>query len=563
MSNFKLSRLSDEEIDKISSSLNQNSVFGVIGVCGIVGNLVARVLLDKGFKVLGTDMTSKENCKFKSSFEGYDIEIFYGGHPKEFFKDLDYIFTPPSLPKTAKVYDLIKENDIQVLEIGDIFRLFKADKPVMCISGTNGKTTTTTLLKHIAYSSGIKPCEHNLEGMQGNTEFIPPLQSKLNGDVAILETGTLGNEGSLKSIVELSNASYGLLTNITPDHLDDEHGFIDYAKVKGELVKVIDSNNGTLIVNSDDPIISGLLKYVDYKGNLISFGLDSEKSKVDTKPCWCGKEIEIDEVISGVGTYDCENSDIKNCGVKYNKPDYLAKNISINDRSFTLEAPDGEFEFKLAMDGLHNIYNALSAIVSAHEFLELPYEEIAKSVATFTGAAGRMDIIGEVDSKIIMVDYAHNPAGVETTLQELNKIYNDVAVVITVSSESGHKGDLDILYSALGNVKYIIPSSLASNTAANTLLEKVKAGNSNNSNNSNKSIKIKNSKYDYEDLLNIFVFPDEEPEDSDSSSTIGTTSKGVMDGFLTALKIDSDLVVCIGEAAFKFSKQIKDFCDNS
>ena len=67
MSNFKLSSLSEDVLNDISSSLDSNSVFGVIGVCGIVGNLVARVLLDNGFKVLGTDMTSKEDCVIAAS----------------------------------------------------------------------------------------------------------------------------------------------------------------------------------------------------------------------------------------------------------------------------------------------------------------------------------------------------------------------------------------------------------------------------------------------------------------------------------------------------------------
>ncbi len=547
MSNFKLSCLSDDELNEISSSLDSNSVFGVIGVCGIVGNLVARVLLDNGFKVLGTDMTSKEDCKFKSAFDGYDIDIFYGGHPEEFFKDLDYVVVPPSLPKTAKVFDMISAYSIQVLELGDIFKLFKPDKPVICISGTNGKTTTTTLLKHIAYYAGLKPCEHKLEGMQGNTEFIPSLQSRLNGDVAILETGTLGNAGSIKSIASLSNASYGLLTNITLDHLDDDHGFLDYARVKGELLEVLDANDGSLVLNADDPIISGLLKAMDFKGNIIRFGLDSEISKVDTKPCWCGNEVEIREIISGVGAYDCPNADIRDCGVKYIKPDYLVKDIDIKNRTFTLEAPDGEVEFKLAMDGLHNVYNSLGTIVLAHEVLEIPYDVIKEAVATFTGAAGRMEIMGKVDNKTVMVDYAHNPAGVGTTLHEVSKLYDDVAVVITVSSESGHEGDLDILDAALGNVKYIIPSSYASNIASKDLIEASKTDDY-------------SGDYSYDELKNIFVFPEEAPDKSAKVGTAGTDAKGVMIGFKTALKTDVDLIICIGEAAFKFDNQLKEFC---
>ena len=191
--------MSDEELASLDL---ENKTFGVIGVCGVTGNIVARILMDRGYTVVGTDISSKEDCRFYSSFEGYDIEIFYGGHPEEFFEKIDYIVPPPSMPKNAKVLELATNRDIKIIELGDIFKLFKPDKPVMCIGGTNGKTTTTTLLKHIAYSAGIKPCEHNLKGMQGNNEFIPSLQTRLNGDLAILETGTDGTPGGLKSIID-------------------------------------------------------------------------------------------------------------------------------------------------------------------------------------------------------------------------------------------------------------------------------------------------------------------------------------------------------------------------
>ena len=148
--------MSDEELASLDL---ENKTFGVIGVCGVVGNLVARILMDRGYNVVGTDISSKEDCRFSSSFEGYDIEIFYGGHPEEFFEKIDFIVPPPSMPKTAKVLELAKENDINLIELGDIFKLFTPEKPVMCIGGTNGKTTTTSLLKHIAYSAGISPCE--------------------------------------------------------------------------------------------------------------------------------------------------------------------------------------------------------------------------------------------------------------------------------------------------------------------------------------------------------------------------------------------------------------------
>ena len=490
--------MSDEELASLDL---ENKTFGVIGVCGVVGNLVARILMDRGYSVVGTDISSKEDCRFHSSFEGYDIEIFFGGHPEEFFRKIDFIVPPPSMPKNAKVLDMASNQGIKIIELGDIFKLFTPEKPVMCIGGTNGKTTTTTLLKHIAYSAGINPCEHNLKGMQGNNEFIPSLQTRLNGDLAILETGTDGTPGGLKSIIDLTHANFGILTNITVDHLQDPHendetdfitrSFLEYAKVKGELVKGIEENDGTLIYNSDDP------------------------------------------------TFECE------CGIKYEKPMYLAKNISLNDRTFTLESPEGETDFTISLDGLHNVYNAVGAIIAARRFLKLSDEEIQKGLLSFKGTAGRMEIMGKVGDKTIMVDYAHNPAGVETVLKEITKIYGDTTVVITVTSESGHEGDIEILEKALDNVKYIVPASHDSRLVVDELLASAKEG---------------NADFDYETLEKTFVFTEDAPEQA-SNFTLGANQEQVVEGVKAALKTDANIVIAIGEAAFKFNSAISELCD--
>ncbi len=543
MNSLELSSMSDEKLESLEL---ENKTFGVIGVCGIVGNLVARILMDRDYKVVGTDMTSSDDCRFKSSFEGYDIKIYYGGHPKAFFDEIDYVFVPPSLPKKAKVFDFIAESGVTILELGDIFKLFKPDKDVICISGTNGKTTTTQLLKKIAYANGLKPCEHNLAGMQGNNEFIPSLQDRLNGDIAILETGTDGTPGGLKSVVDLTHPNFAILTNITPDHLvdpentDKHKGFLDYARVKGELIQGIEENDGTLIYNSDDPTVVGLLKELDYNGKSVSFGLDYGDKSSSTKPCWCGCEMDLDEVIYGCGVFECE------CGIRYERPDYLATKISLENRSFTLEGPVGSYDFKLAMDGLHNIYNAVGAIIASRIFLDLSNEEIQKGLSQFTGALGRMEIMGEVDGKTIMVDYAHNPAGVKSVLQAVDEIYDKVAVVITVTSESGEEGDIEILKNAIGNVDYIVPASHDCRVAADKLLSIAEKG---------------QGDYDFDLLSSCFLFTEGELEQK-GVRTLGASQEQVLNGLEKALESDADLVLCLGEAAFKFDPAIKDFCNN-
>ena len=523
MNNIELTSLSDEEL----SSLNLDSkVFGVIGVCGVVGNLVDRILMDRGFNVIGTDMANEKDCTFKSSFEGYDIEIFYGGHPEEFFKKVDYIIPPPSLPKKAKIFDIIQEKNIPILSLGDIFKLFAPDKDVICITGTNGKTTTTTLLKHIAYYAGLKPVEHNLKGMQGNNEFIPSLQSRLNGDVAILETGTDGTPGGLNSIVTLTQPSSGILTNITPDHLSNDASLIDYAKVKGELVEGL--MNKQLIINSDDPTVMGLIKNLNYQGDLITFGLDEEPAKVGYKPCWCGKNIEIQEIISGVGKYNCS------CGIKYEKPDYIAKEISLKDKKFIVSTPDGDYPIQMSIEGLHNVYNCLGVIVAAREFLNLPYDVIQEAISTFNGVPGRMEIMGDVNGKTLMVDYAHNPAGVETVLRELKKLYGDFTVVITVSSESGHGGDVEILKYALTYAKNVVPASYSARVVADEFIKQ------------------------NPDIIDQIIFTDIVPEKF-RKKTLGATKEEVFEGIKTGLKTNVNTVVAIGEAAIKFKSLINDF----
>ena len=244
--------------------MNKNDTFGVIGVCGANGNLIARILKQRGYNVIGTDLSFKKDCRFAKSLEGYDIDVFYGKTPAAFFKKSDYIIPPASLPKDSEV---LKNCDKPILELYDIIEMIKPEKPVFGITGTNGKTTSTTLLKKIAYDNGIKPCEHDLEGMQGNAEFIPILQSRLDGDVGILEVGTFGVPGTVGRVVKNTSMTGGVITNITPDHLNDLGSFMDYANVKAEFIKELDGK--TLIVNGQDPTIMGLLRELDYKGEVI------------------------------------------------------------------------------------------------------------------------------------------------------------------------------------------------------------------------------------------------------------------------------------------------------
>ena len=501
--------------------MNKNTTFGIIGICGANGNLIARILKQRGYDVIGTDLSFKKDCRFAKSLEGYDIEVFYEKAPEAFFKKSDYIIPPLSLSPEAEI---VKNCDKPILNLEEVIDMVKPEKSVFGITGTNGKTTSTALMKLIAYDNGIKPCEHDLEGMQGNAEYIPILQSRLNGDVAILEVGTFGVPGTVGRIVKHTGMSGGLITNITPDHLNDLGSFMDYANVKGEFIKEL--GMGKLIVNGHDPTIMGLLRNLDFKGEVITFGVDELPDSVGIKECVCGREISVKEIISGCGYYFCQ------CGITTPQVDYIATNVDLPNRTFDLHTPTEKLTVKMGVDGLHNVYNITGVIIAAHEFLDLPFDKILPTVARFTGVSGRMEEVGKVKGKDIFVDYAHNPAGVGTVLKEFKRLFGDFTTVITVSSESGYIGDVDIFDSALKFSKFIVPASVASQKIA---LEKLK---------------------DDPDLNDrIFL---NHVDNFEKTGTLGASKEEVRDGLRKALNLDCEIVIAIGEAATKYKSIVFD-----
>lgn len=499
--------------------MNKNKTVGVIGVCGANGNLIARILRERGYNVIGTDLSFKKDCRFAKSLDGYDIEVYYGKTPDSFFKKVDYVIPPASLSKDAEI---LKRCTKPIIELEEVIQKINTEKPVFGITGTNGKTTSTTLLKKIAYDNGIMPAEHDLEGMQGNAEFIPILQARLHGDVAILEVGTFGVPGTVARIVKNTSMNAGLITNITPDHLNDLGSFIDYANVKGEFISEL--GDGPLIVNGHDPTIMGLLRELDYEGEVITFGVYEKPQSVGMKECVCGEEIKVKEIISGCGFYFCK------CGLTTPQADYIATNVDLKNRTFDLHTPDQKLTVKMGIDGLHNVYNVVGVIIAAHKFLKLPYEKILPSVESFSGVSGRMEEVGKVKGKDIFVDYAHNPAGVETVLREFKKLFGDFTCVITVSSESGYVGDRHIFESVLKFSKFVVPSSTAS-----------------------KKIAIEMLREDPE--LNDRIFFNHLGEFK-KTGTLGASRDEVRDSLKMALNLDCEMVIAVGEAATKFKDLI-------
>lgn len=426
----------------------------VIGGCGTVGSLMARVLKDNGADVTVSDLSTDSPQVDILKEEG--IKLNLGEHDENILKSADKVVVAPSLLKNRKLIEKIKKiTDVDIISVDEVLSTCKVSKPVVGVTGTNGKTTTTWMLKNILNISGHKTPEHKLK-MQGNTELIPSFQARLDGDIAVLEIGTLGNPNEIKNCAIKSEVDIGIITNISKDHLSGSHKFQDYVNCKRELVDVVNC----LVFNADDPVVTG---FNNNSHKVLFYGIENVNLDIEAYPevrkCpVCGKELEYSiHYLGHLGVYSCS------CGFKRPEPDVKA--FDVNDNSFKLVVGSNTAEIKLKQAGIHNVYNALAAASGALA-LNIDFDDIIKGIETFEGVKGRFQKV-DIGKKVI-IDYAHNPAGVKAIIQTLIREKPETSrliVVNTVSSESGIDGDMEIA-KILKDVDVIVVASNASRKAS-------------------------------------------------------------------------------------------------
>lgn len=519
----------DDILEAISFYKQIQGSVVVIGGCGTVGSLMARVLKHNGADVTISD--SAEDTYLKEVFEKEKIKLDLGGHSPDVLKNANSIFITPSLINNRKITSLIREySDSNILGVDDIFKYCLVDKPVIGITGTNGKTTTTEMLKKIFNTSDIEVTEHMLN-IQGNTELIPALQARLKGDIAVVEIGTFGHLNEIKNSALNAEVDVGIITNISKDHLDSEGDFLKYVKCKRELSEVVEY----LILNADDPLVSyfGTRKKDE---NVISFGIDDDSidydSFVDERKCPnCGKILDYERnYLDHLGVFHCD------CGYEWIKPDVRAENI--DGESFTLKIDEYSSEVNLQVPGISNIYNALAAVAGAY-LTGIEFDLIVKGLEEFKGIPGRFEKIS--NNPKIIIDFAHNPAGVKSAIESLNLnedkenfIGADCGVVLgnpsliivnTISSESGINGDIEIA-KILSIADYVIPVSHSAREVSSYIDSDV--------------IEIESSLQEFKE------------------GTLGADFNQVKEGIEKALEIsnENDIILIIGEGGTKFAKEI-------
>ena len=324
------------------------------GESGVGSAVLAKV---KGFDVFLSDM-GRISDDYASVLEKWDIPFEQGCHTEELILNADEVIKSPGIPSTAPMVQKIEDKGIGIIsEIEFAGRYDDAKK--ICITGSNGKTTTTSLIYHLLCQAGLNV---GLGGNIGKSYAYQVATEKFDIYVLELSSFQLDNMYDFK-------ADIAIITNITPDHLD-RYGYMmeNYVKAKFRVTRNMSSDD-CFIFCSDDDITVNHLNQIVMKAKMLPF---TQKGKVDQ-----GAYVDGDRMIVRFKEEECDM--------------YLQE---------------------LALGGKHNVYNSMAAALAA-KAMDIDNEIIRDGLATFQAVEHRLekvlsirDVLYINDSKATNVDAA-------------------------------------------------------------------------------------------------------------------------------------------------------------
>ena len=324
------------------------------GESGVGSAVLAKV---KGFDVFLSDM-GKLSDKYVAMLEEWEIPYEQGGHSEEKILNADEVIKSPGIPETAPMIRKIIEKGIGVISEIEFAGRYDSAKKV-CITGSNGKTTTTSLIFHLLQQAGLNV------GLGGNIGKSYAYQvATEQHDIYVLELSSF----QLDNVYDFK-ADIAIITNITPDHLD-RYGYNmeNYVKSKFRITRNMSSED-CFIFCSDDEITVNHLNQIVVKAQKLPF---TQKHEVNQ-----GAFVKEDKMIIRYKEQECDM--------------YLQE---------------------LALGGKHNVYNSMAAALAA-KAMDIDNAVIRNGLASFQAVEHRLekvlsirDVLYINDSKATNVDAA-------------------------------------------------------------------------------------------------------------------------------------------------------------
>lgn len=321
----------------------------------------ARLLSDMGADVTVTDMKTERELSAVAAALNSSVRLSLGGHPEEIFTRADMIVVSPGVPLEIKPIASAKERGIPIIgELELAYRMLQAGSrapggkgiPFLAVTGSNGKSTTTSLLDHMLRKGC---CRTLLGGNIGNaiTEEIHRLgKAGQRPDYVVAEVSSFQLEA-----VETFRPHIASILNITPDHLDRYHSMEEYADAKARIFM----NQGPddfIVLNADDPGVMDMSRKA----------LEPKKDKPAI--CFFSRHRE-DSGIYARGGFVYGNSPA------FRLPSSHYPLIGFDD---------------IRIKGVHNLENAMAAAAMAL-LAGCPAKAVIESLREFPGLEHRLELV--------------------------------------------------------------------------------------------------------------------------------------------------------------------------
>lgn len=386
----------------------------MIGIGGVSMSGIAEILKNLGVTVTGSDM-SESIITDKLISNGIEVTI---GHNLENVAKADSVIYSAAIKQTDPEIVKAKELNIPIIERCDFLGLLtRAFNNTIGVSGTHGKTTTTSLVSLCFIEAGLDP---NVQ--------VGAILKAIDGNYRIGDSEHFIIEACeyVESFLKFSPKAE-IVLDIDNDHLDYFKNFDNIKNAFIKYVKLI-PDDGLLVVNGDDINCLDLPKYTNAK--CLTYGITNKHT------------------------------------------DFFAVNVVFDDNGFPefdVYSKDTFYaRIKLSIPGMHNVLNSLACIALCNEY-GIDKKYIISALKKFTGADRRFEYVGEVNGARIFDDYGHHPTEIVATAKALmNKKYNKSWVVFQPHTYSRTKSLLNDFAKALLNFDNVIVTDIYAARENNT-----------------------------------------------------------------------------------------------
>jgi len=373
-----------------------------IGIGGSSMSGLAEILLSQGYKVSGSDIKSSRATQ-KLESRGAQVSV---GHKAENITTADLVVYTVAVKEDNAEMLRARELNIPVIDRAELLGLLmKKHSFAIAVSGTHGKTTTTSMIATIMLESNTDPTVHiggELDSIGGNTRI---------GESEYFITEACEYYGSFLKF----HPFMAVVLNIEVDHVDY---FRDLEHIKTTFKQFVSlvPPNGYIIACADDQNTLSVVN--DEHCNIITYGLNNPEAM------WMAKDIQYNDM--GYTSFDVY------------REGHLLCNIS------------------LSVPGLHNVSNSIAAIAACYT-CGCSIDSIISGLLSFGGSQKRFELKGLVDDIKIIDDYAHHPSEVQATLNAAKSaVHNKIWCVFQPHTYSRTKAFLEKFSQSFGSADNII-----------------------------------------------------------------------------------------------------------